>query len=85
VRCNCTPKQPMHTILVNLQQYYKTPTATCFDLYCPITTEHAALLYNCVLPDDGILTPETNRSWYFSNIIAVLIKLCALVGSNCNN
>ena len=72
-----TSNQPMYTVLLKLLQYYKTPTATCFEPYCPITRQHAAAIYNFVLPDDGKITPEINSSWYFLNIIAVLITLCA--------
>jgi hypothetical protein len=54
VKCHYTSNRQLHTVLLKLQRYYKTPTLTYFEPYYPITREHAAVIYNCVLPDDGI-------------------------------
>jgi len=53
----------IHTTLSKLQQYYETPTPTCFGPYWHTTD---AVLYNCVLPGDKPIRPETCMSWYFT-------------------
>ena len=54
VKCHYTSNRQLHTVLLKLQRYYKTPTLTYFEPYYPITREHAAVIYKCVHPDDGI-------------------------------
>ena len=47
-------------------------------------TNFTTVTYNCVLPDDGPVSPATCRSWCVVCGIVTLIQHRALVGLNCN-
>jgi len=53
----------IHITLSKLQQYYETQTPTCCGPYSHTTD---AVLYNCALPGDGPIRPETCKSSCFT-------------------
>ena len=58
----------MGPILWKLKWYYKTPTPTRFGLTGSTSGSiklYKRVWYNCVLPDDVLVTPETLKCWCF--------------------